>query len=387
MRLPGRRAGVPAVLVVVAALATGCGAGGAPACATDALTTRALADLDGFTGWVAANGVSGTVGEVGWPEGEQWRSLAESWYAEADAQRVGVFAWSAAQWWPEDYPLAIYSGAPDEPGAVVAGEQAQVVEAHAGSGAGAPRGVAVADATFGASVDDGATYSSTRPGTAGTDYEYPSAALLARLAAGGTTEVRLGVMWERLQPTLRAPLDPAELARLTRTLDDAAAAGLSVVLDLHNYGRYARGGADGAREVLLLGSDALPATTLEDLWRRLVATTAGRPEVVGFGIMNEPHDLPGGAAGWEQASRSVVAAIRETDTSTPVLVGGYSYSGVSSFAGDHPRPWIDPALGPVTYEAHQYFDPSRSGTYAESYDDALAAVGEQGWTGCGPAPA
>ena len=37
--------------------------------------------------------------------------------------------------------------------------------------------------------------------------------------------------------------------------------------------------------------------------------------------MDEPHDLPGGAKGWEAASALAVAAIRKTDTRTPIYVG------------------------------------------------------------------
>ncbi|GAB2932699.1 hypothetical protein GCM10027047_31310 [Rhodococcus aerolatus] len=379
MRPPRHAAGAAVALVLAASALVGCGSVGSSACTTDPLVTRSLAGLTGFSDWLRTHGASGTVGEVGWPEGDQWGALADRWYQQADTDQVGVFAWAAAQWWPEDYPMAVYRT--DDTGQVVAGAQAAVVAGHPAA-PGVTRGVALADATFGASLDDGASYSSTAPGVPGTDYEYPSAAELDALAADGVTQVRLGVTWERLQPALDGPLADGELARLTATLDAARDRGLAVVLDLHSYGRYARGDGDGGREVLLLGSDALPAAALADLWRRLAGALAGRPEVVGYGLMNEPHDLPGGARGWEADSVAAARAVREVDPSTPLLVGGYDYSGIDGFGTTHPQPWVDPALGPVVYEAHQYFDSTGAGTYTQDYDATVADAVAAGWGPC-----
>lgn len=377
------RAAGPVALLLASTVLVGCAPVGQRACSTDPLVTRSLSDLTGFTDWVRIHGVRGVVGEVGWPAGDQWQALADRWYLQADTDQVGVFAWAAAQRWPEGYPLAIFRT--NASGAVVVGKQAAVVAQHPGE-PGVARGVAVADATFGASLADGARYSSSSPGVVGTDYEYPSGAELDAVAAAGMKEIRMGVMWERLQPTLHGPLAAAELGRLSGSLDAARARGLKVVLDLHNYGRYARGdGADG-RKVLLLGSEALPADALADLWRRLAGVLVGRAEIVGYGVMNEPHDLPGGARGWEASSVAAVAAVREVDLTTPILVGGYSYSGISSFPSTHPAPWVDPTLGPVVYEAHQYFDSSGAGTYTEDYETTVDAAASAGWGPCAAPP-
>lgn len=371
-------------LLMASTVLVGCGSVGQRACSTDPLVTRSLSDLTGFSDWLRTHGARGTVGEVGWPAGDQWEALASQWYQQADTDQVGVFAWAAAQRWPKDYPMAIYRT--DASGAVVAGKQAAVVAAHPGQ-PGVARGVAVADATFGASLDDGARYSSTSPGRVGTDYQYPSGAELDALAAGGVKQMRLGVMWERLQPALYGPLASAELGRLRASLDAARARGLQVVLDLHNYGRYAQGDGAGGRKVLLLGSDALPAAALADLWRRLAGAVVGRGEVAGYGVMNEPHDLPGGARRWEASSVAAVTALRTVDPATPVLVGGYNYSSISSFPTTHPAPWVDPKFGPVVYEAHQYFDSSGAGTYTKDYKATVDAAVAAGWAPCSAPPA
>ena len=68
----------------------------------------------------------------------------------------------------------------------------------------------------------------------------------------------------------------------------AAGAGMRVVLDVHNYARYIpSGGAE-----LVLGAD-IPAADLVDLWTRLSTAFKGNAGIYGYGLMNEPHDLPG----------------------------------------------------------------------------------------------
>jgi hypothetical protein len=329
----------------------------------DALTDRALTQLHGFTGWLHAHHVQGVVGEVGWPAGRGWQHVATSWYAAAGD--LDTYAWAGAEQWPTDYPLAVYrSSDPTRPGARldVAGPQAPVVEHHG-------RRVDLADGSFGAGT---ATYSAARPGAYGTAYRYPSRGSLLWLRHRGIRSVRVALEWERLQPTPGGPLVAAEVQRLRQVLD----AGLPVVLDLHSYGRFTAAGP----RVLLLGSPQLPAERLADLWRRLAHAVAGSPSLAGYGLMNEPHDLPGGAAGWERASQLAVSAIRAVDRRTPVLVAGYSSSGAATWSRNHPRPWITGG-GPLLYEAHQYFDRDGSGRYAAGWSDELAYAEHEGY-GC-----
>jgi len=387
VRRNGRRAAASTTMALIGALLVACSAGAAPGCQSDPLTARSLTQLSSFSDWLRTHGVRGAVGEVGWPGGGQWESLARQWYTRADEDQVGAFAWSAAQWWPASYPLGIYRGAQvtnQSSTPFLAGDQARVVESHPPLD-GVARGVSVSDGTFGSSLGDDSTYSSTNRGVYGSNYSYPSAPFLQYLASRGITQIRMSVMWERVQPVLGDPLDPTEVARLTQSLDDAASAGLSVVLDLHNYGRYAAGSADGSRHVLVLGSPNLPNSALDDVWRRIVTAVAGRPIVVGYGIMNEPHDLPGGAVTWEAASFSAVAAIRESNRTTPIYVGGYAYSKISTFTTEHPRPWIDPRNWPVVYEAHQYFDTTGTGFYKDPYTTTNTAAVAKGWTACSTA--
>ena len=130
------------------------------------------------------------------------------------------------------------------------------------------------------------------PGVADRDYRYPTAADLRYVARRGHRMVRLPIRWERIQPTLLGPLNRAELHRLTKAIDDARSAGLKVLVDLHNYARFIRSAAQGGA-TLVLGDGRLTDAHLVDLWSRLSGALRGRAGVLGYGLMNEPHNLPG----------------------------------------------------------------------------------------------
>jgi hypothetical protein len=309
---------------------------------------RILAELASFTDWLDRHDALGFIGEVGWPRGGRWNTVADRWYDAADAAQLPVTAWAAGDRWPSEYQLLIYDDRTRNP-------QASVVEAHPTTDA-YRRGVNVAGAEFG--------LPSTSP-TASDDgaYGYPAVSTLDFIASRGVRIVRLPFRWERIQPRLRAELDPDELGRLTGTVDAARRSGLEVVLDLHNYAGYY---ADGTRHAL--GSDQLTTDDFVDVWRRLSAHLRGHVGVYAYGLMNEPVGIPraddlSGAQRWEIMSREAVEAIRGNGDDTTVMVAGYQWSGVQTFAEHHDDPWIDPSLGPIRYEAHHYWDPDHSGRY------------------------
>lgn len=337
--------------------------------AVETLTRTVVEDLGVFTDWLAEHGHRGRgyVGEVGWPDDPRWERVARAWYAAADREWLWVSAWAAGPWWG-DYPLAVFDVA-GRPNA-----QAEVVLDQAPR----KRSVSVAGAEFGT---PGPTqtwsprFSSTRPGAHGVDYTHPPAALLRALATAGITTIRLPLRWERLQPRLGGTLAAAEADRLHTTLDAADAAGLEVILDLHNYGAYWAGApwGDGYRKPI--GGGYVTVGHFADLWMRLASEYRGHPALVGYGLMNEPVALPGGAATWEDASQAAVDAIRQVDTSTRVFVSGYYYGATWAFPVHHPAgPWIDDPTGRTWYEAHHYFDCDHSGTYPVSIDEVAACV-------------
>lgn len=365
---------VGAVLVVVNVT------GPAATCTSDPLANREIAELGEFTSWLTANDVKGYIGEVGWPGGadsDQWNDVADDWYQAADRAGLWVSAWAAGGWWPDSYPMVVYRLDGGTDGVDSAGTQAAVVEAHSHVG-NALRGVDIASGAFGTSEDGNRSYSNAAPGTYGADYSYEDSGGYQYLASHGVSIVRISFTWERLQPKLGQPLDPASVARLRKTIGEASAAGLGVVLDLHNYGAYWMAGKNHTTERVVLGSDALPAAALADFWQRLVVSLRGEPGVLGYGLMNEPGRLAAdpkqGARLWEVASQGVVDAVRATGDRRTVFVASYGSSSPNQWQEYHPRAWIvDPARA-VRYEAHQYFDGDGSGRYRSSLADEEAVA-------------
>ena len=357
------------------------GAGGTQANAAqagaDPVAVRAHADLRRFTRWLAAGGRrgKGMIGEVGWPGDPgtggdaRWNGLAAQWYQEAGRAGLWVAAWATGEFWAPSYKLLAYgasAGPVDQ-----ANVQAAVIEQQR-----APhlRGINVAGAEFATPVDEPThAFSNANLGTYGRDYVYPSQATLSYLAGRGITFVRLPVRWERLQPALGGPLDPAETARLAECIARARAAGLKVVLDVHNYGAYylhdpvSRVGVRGP-----IGSRQVSVARFANLWSRLAGAVGRDPAVVGFGLMNEPVGMRG-ARVWESASRAAVRAIRATGSKKRVFVQSYFWGGAGQFPSQHRRgPWIKDAN--TWYEGHQYFDRDRSARYSLSYDQEVAVA-------------
>jgi endoglucanase len=204
----------------------------------------------------------------------------------------------------------------------------------------------------------GAEFKQTRlPGTVFKDYTYPIPADFDYFAAQGMNVIRLPFLWERLQPALSGDLDPQQLLLLKKTVEMAKYRHMSIVLDVHNYGRYR--GKD-------IGSADVPTAAFADFWTRLSKIFANDPAVI-FGLMNEPAQIP--ATQWAVSAKAALAAIRATGAKNLVLVPGTYYSGGHSWMAavrgssnaDAFANFTDPGHN-IAFEVHQYFDKDYSGT-------------------------
>ncbi|WP_209016052.1 glycoside hydrolase family 5 protein [Roseibium sp. RKSG952] len=216
-----------------------------------------------------------------------------------------------------------------------------------------------------------------KPGTYGVTHQFPSAATYEYLASKGMNAVRLPFQWERIQPELFGPFEPEELGHLTKSIAEARANGLTVILNPHNYGKY-YGRAIGSRDV--------PVDALADFWGRLASLYPGKTDIV-FGLMNEPVDLT--ARTWLDASNRAIRAIRDTGADNLVLVPGTIWTGSSHWfdqqdGGSNAEVMLavtDPAEN-FAIEVHQYLDAdfSGTGTSCSRTADALAALKRfSGW--------
>ncbi|SDT89072.1 Aryl-phospho-beta-D-glucosidase BglC, GH1 family [Verrucomicrobium sp. GAS474] len=194
------------------------------------------------------------------------------------------------------------------------------------------------------------------PGVYGTQYTYPTSAEFDYYHGKGLNLIRLPFLWERLQPTLNAALNAAELARMDTVVGYAHARGMKIILDMHNYDRY-----NGN----LVGFTAVPDSAFRDVWRRIADHYKAESAVYGYDIMNEPHDT-GGA--WPASAQQAVSGIREVDATHYVMVEGDNWAGAYAWETSNANlDILDPA-GRLVYEAHCYFDAAASGSYSVSYD-------------------
>lgn len=200
----------------------------------------------------------------------------------------------------------------------------------------------------------GAGFGTNIPGREGFDYRFPTSSQISYYAKIGFKSLRLSILWERLQPSLNGPLDRRYLEGIVSFLDGAAANGVDVLIDLHNYGRY---------KGELIGGDAVPASAFLDVWQRIARALSTHKALYAYGLMNEPYNT-GGL--WRQVAQSGVDGIRSVDSSRRIYIQGEGYSPTGFWGKTTPEPFVlDPANREV-YEAHIYLDADYSGKYHSS---------------------
>jgi Cellulase (glycosyl hydrolase family 5) len=359
---------------------------GMPSYITNALEHQAYDMYQEWFDWLRSAGVKGYLGEHSVPnsqkplaasEVQKWLTLFDKVYRILDSNvdvLPAVTAHVASIFTGGGYGLQIYG--PDRGDVPLrdrnlarAFEQAPVVESHVPLGA--LRGM---NTNSGAVTQTG--FSRSSPGTYGRHYVYPDRADFAYLRGRGLNLTRIPFRWERVQPKLNSPLKSTELDRLKGCFDAAAAEGMKVIPNVHNYGKY----AFSAFNSQTIGSASVPISAFKDLWVRLAGAWKDHPAINGYDIMGEPHSLPGGIPTWEKASQAAVDGIRGVDANTRVWVAGYNTrpgykNGLFCFVANHPSAWISGTN--VGYTCHVYYGPGAA--YKLTYDEAVAYWKSQGY--------
>gem|GEM_PF-6789074 len=165
--------------------------------------------------------------------------------------------------------------------------------------------------------------------TGQTYYEIPTASQTARELAyfksKGLNTLRLPISWERVQHTLNGPLTPAYVSGMMAYIDAATSAGFYVILDLHNYNRYAENTHDASGAQVpgyvqrVMGDGVLTPAHLADVWVKLTNLVLANPKVI-LNLMNESHDFPMTSTQWFAGIQTVMDAIRATGSTHLILV-------------------------------------------------------------------
>jgi endoglucanase len=250
------------------------------------------------------------------------------------------------------------------PATVVLGTH-KMINPWSWSSAGGNRGIAAQCTTsiqcgmplVGVNIDGGELNSSDAVDTLHTDYIYPSKAEIDYFASKGLKIIRVPFELSRLELSPGAPLDTTTLGYLKQIVSWAAADGVTVLLDPHDYG-YAWGH--------LIGTDSGDTTNVQfgNFWSEVAAAFKSYPNVA-FGIMNEPHVQT--AEEWAVSDNAAIAAIRQTGATQEIMVPGVDYTNAGNWivsrsaAAINPSTIVDPGHN-YAFEVHEYLDPNSSGT-------------------------
>jgi aryl-phospho-beta-D-glucosidase BglC (GH1 family) len=323
--------------------------------ANDCVSTTIGAErLATFTNWLKTNNKQGFLGEIGGGNTQTCQSAVAGALAHMESNSdvwLGWTWWAAgyvfgffanatpailtilcSPWWPSGYYYLLQptnNYATDAPQmAWLAGSipTAGVPQALAAPKA-APAPVAQAAPTrqvaspsapptfvaTGSSVDyfgvnlACAEFGSNVPGTFNTDYTWPSDAEVNYFVTSKKMKIiRLPFLWERLQTSLNATFNSAELARLQAAVQSITSRGAVALLDPHNYARYSD---------QIIGSSQVPYGAFYDFWSRLAGLYKTN-SLVWFGLMNEPNAIP--TEQWLRAAQTGIN-VRSHDLHSPSL--------------------------------------------------------------------
>jgi hypothetical protein len=225
----------------------------------DAVSTRIKAELGVFTSWLTRNGVSGYVGEIGWPNRNSaidptgytlWNAAASDYLAACDTANLWVTYYATIpQYTAQDLTkINIYYPATAGADLSVLGDQALTYEAHptvpaykrgvhdeglnnADPGQGTNVQVEGVD---GARFCDNSTYYQTNVPTSAGSFTF--------IGGRGHKLVRVGFRAERLMqgPGLAFRTTPNEIGDLDTAITRIGAAGMQAILCPIQYGGYYR---------------------------------------------------------------------------------------------------------------------------------------------------
>lgn len=207
----------------------------------------------------------------------------------------------------------------------------------------------------------GGEFGTNLPGTTPADYAFPTDAQFAYIASKGFLVCRLPVKWERcVNGTPGGALDTAYMALVDAAVASCLSRGVRVILDLHNYHRFKLAGTER-----IIGSAQVTQAHFVDVWQKL-AVRYQADNRVWFGLMNEPHDVAGGAAAVFADQQAVLNAIRAAGVGNKVLLSGTEWTGAATWGssgnGAAALGVTDPANN-FAFDVHSYLDVDGTGTH------------------------
>ncbi len=145
---------------------------------------------------------------------------------------------------------------------------------------------------------------------------------------------------------------PENLAKLDQAVEAAEQAHLFVALTC----REGPGRPDFNRSHEIW-QEAAAQDAYAKMWRELALHYRGRPSVVGYDIMCEPHpdkEANQPLGDWNALAKKITAAIREVDPDTPILVNSSGWAYPQLFGSLHPTGDARTVYTVHFYDPHYY---------------------------------
>jgi endoglucanase len=176
----------------------------------------------------------------------------------------------------------------------------------------APQDMAAANKALGRGINLGNALEGPTEGAWGVTLK---ADFFKQIKDAGFDSVRVPVRWSA-HAGKDAPytIDPKFFERVDWVLDQAAANRLHAVLNVHHYDELDK---EPDRNV----------SRLAGLWKQIAARYKDRPATVYFELYNEPHDKLTEEK-WNAAMPAVLAEVRKTNPTRPVVVGPGQWNGI-----------------------------------------------------------
>jgi endoglucanase len=180
------------------------------------------------------------------------------------------------------------------------------------------------------------------------------------------------VLYEWGAEVIRIPINPPNFSNygatrslkvLDQAIEWAGKYGMYIIIDFHGLGFP----PDGYNKY---DWAATSESGMINFWKTISRRYAGNNTVAFYEIYNEPGRERDGPARlddwltWKELSERVIAAIRENDNETIVIVGGMSYGNDLSFVLQAP---IEGAN--IAYATHPYPGTSRWTTWSKAFGD------------------
>lgn len=144
-------------------------------------------------------------------------------------------------------------------------------------------------------------------------------------ASAAFTTVRIPIRWSNhAAATADATLDETFARRVDAVVDAFLAKGRYVIIDVHHYDQLF---GDALQPNEFPVDPGVLETRLVSIWQQVAARYRNRSPRLIFELLNEPHGRLDAAA-WNQLLPQLLAAVRQSNPSRTVMVGGSYWNGV-----------------------------------------------------------